>query len=85
MGRYILEDLKGIGVDLDDVEFSLSADLVPKYAACATCSGKGRVEAPGTIAGQYLSSEFDRIDFTKTGTKTCSACHGMGVVIPGFF
>jgi hypothetical protein len=85
LGRYILEDLKGIGVDLDDVEFSLSADLVPGYTLCSTCSGKGRVEAPGTVAGQYLSSEFDKIDFTKTGTQTCPICRGMGVLIPGFF
>jgi len=85
LGRYILDDLKGSGVDLDDVEFSLSADLLPSYALCSRCSGKGRVDAPGTVAAQYLASEFDKIDFAKTGTQTCPICRGMGVVIPGFF
>lgn len=85
LGKYILEDLRESGVDRDDVEFSLSADLVPGYTVCSTCAGRGRVEAPGTVAAQYLSSVFDKIDFTKTGTKTCPICRGMGVVIPEFF
>lgn len=84
-GRYILADYKKRGVDVDDVEFSLSADLIPHYPLCPQCKGAGRVEASGTLAGQYLSSEFDDIDFSKTGTKTCLACRGMGVTIADFF
>jgi hypothetical protein len=81
-GSFIVSDLKRDGVE---ATFSLSADLIPRYPLCTKCKGSGRIEAPGTVQGQYLASEFDAIDFSKTGTKTCDACRGMGVTIAGFF
>jgi hypothetical protein len=66
-----------------EFEFALSPDLRPDYPACARCGGTERVETDG-IAGQYLSSEFGSIDWSKRATVTCPTCEGLGVFIANF-
>jgi hypothetical protein len=84
-GSRIEDALRRNTGDEIDVEYALSIDLKPKFPTCLVCRGTERIEIPGTVAGQTLSSVFGSIDFSKRASDTCPRCKGLGVEIPRFW
>jgi hypothetical protein len=84
-GSYLLGLVAKGGRKDEEVEFSLSENLMPSFRACDACNGDGRVEDPQRPRAQYMTSEFDEVDFSKPGSKACPSCRGLKVTVPDFF
>ena len=74
---------RALGSTAFRLEFTLSKDLKPLYAACAQCRGTEHIDIDGVFV-QYMSSVYDTVDFSKKGSQMCPNCEGLGVEIPGF-